>query len=176
MMSVILSVDDGRHPERGASPKLSRRTPSFEDTTMPMIDVYAAAGTFQDKRKLLQELNDALMRWEKVPRISLFLDNTAAFLHELPADSLATARGQSHSVRVQILTPVGTLDREKKLGVTKELTDIVAAAAGDPSLVQRTWVLIAEAPDGGWGMQGHAFTNAEILEAARRELSGKQGG
>jgi hypothetical protein len=28
----------------------------------------------------------------------------------------------------------GVLDREKQLGVVAELTDIVAAAAGDPSL------------------------------------------
>ena len=140
---------------------------------MPMIDVYAAAGTFADKRKLLQDLNQALMRWEKVPPLALFLDNTAAFLHEMPSGSFATARGESRSVRVQILTPVGILDREKKLGVTRELTEIVAAAAGDPSLAQRTWVLIAEAPDGGWGLGGHAYTNAEIAETARRELTRK---
>lgn len=140
---------------------------------MPMIDVYAAAGTFSNKRALTQALNAALMKWEKVPKISLFLDNTAAFIHELPADSLATARGDSNAVRVQILTPVGTLDREKKLGVVKELTQIVSEAAGDPTLVERTWVLIHEAPDGGWGIDGHAYTNAEIAEAARRELTGK---
>ncbi|WP_434386652.1 tautomerase family protein [Melittangium boletus] len=140
---------------------------------MPMIDVYAVAGTFSNKRELMQSLNAALMRWEKVPPLALFQENTAAFIHELPADALANARGQSNHVRVQILTPVGILDREKKLGVTKELTDIIAAAAGDPSLVQRTWVLIHEAPDGGWGIDGHAYTNAEIAEAARRELTGK---
>ncbi|ATB35958.1 hypothetical protein CYFUS_001372 [Cystobacter fuscus] len=140
---------------------------------MPMIDVYAVAGTFGNKRELTQALNAALMKWEKVPRIPLFLDNTAAFIHDLQPDALATARGDSNYVRVQILTPVGTLDREKKLGVVKELTDIIASAAGDPSLVERTWVLIAEAPDGGWGIDGHAYTNAEIAEAARRELSGR---
>ena len=36
--------------------------------------------------------------------------------------------------------PVGTLDRDKQLGVVRELTDIVAAAAGDPTLTDRTWV------------------------------------
>lgn len=140
---------------------------------MPMIDVYATKGTFANKRELALNLNAALMRWERVPRISLFLDNTAAFIHELEPDALSTAGGAHNYVRVQILTPVGILDREKKLGVVKELTDIIAAAAGDPSLVQRTWVLIAEAPDGGWGIDGHAYTNAEIAEAARRELASK---
>jgi phenylpyruvate tautomerase PptA (4-oxalocrotonate tautomerase family) len=138
-----------------------------------MIDVIATAGTFGDKRKLTKDLTAALMRWEKVPNISLFIDNTAAFIHELGADALATSRGDNNYVRVQILTPVGVLDRDKKLGVVKEMTDIVAAAAGDPSLVDRTWVLITEAPDGGWGIDGHAYTSAEIGEAARRELAGQ---
>ncbi len=137
---------------------------------MPMIDVIAIEGTFGDKRALTKDLTAALMRWEKVPPISLFLDNTAAFVCELPADSLSTANGNNNYVRVQILTPVGVLDRDKKLGVVKEMTEIVAAAAGDPTLVERTWVLITEAPDGGWGIDGHAFTSVEIGEAARREL------
>jgi phenylpyruvate tautomerase PptA (4-oxalocrotonate tautomerase family) len=112
------------------------------------------------------------MRWEKVPEIALFLDNTAAFIHDLPADALSTARGDNNYVRVQVLTPVGVLDRDKKLGVVKEMTELVSAAAHDPDLVNRTWVLITEAPDGGWGIDGHAYTGAEIGEAARRELAG----
>jgi phenylpyruvate tautomerase PptA (4-oxalocrotonate tautomerase family) len=139
---------------------------------MPMIDVYAVEGTFGDKRALTKALTSALMRWEKVPEIALFLDNTAAFIHDLPQDALSTARGDNNYVRVQVLTPAGVLDRDKKLGVVKEMTELVSAAARDPDLVNRTWVLITEAPDGGWGIDGHAYTGAEIGEAARRELAG----
>lgn len=138
---------------------------------MPMIDVYAATGTFGDKHTLAQDLAAAVMRWEQVPAITLFRRNTAAFIHELPADSLANVAGESNYVRVQVLTPVGVLDRAKQLGVVRELTDIVAAAAGDPTLTERTWVLIAESPEGGWGINGHAYTGAEIAQAARAELS-----
>jgi hypothetical protein len=83
-----------------------------------------------------------MMRWEGVPEISLFLDNTAAFIHDLGPDALANAAGDNNYV----------------------------SAAGDPGLVERTWVLITEAPDGGWGIDGHAHTGADIAEAARREL------
>jgi phenylpyruvate tautomerase PptA (4-oxalocrotonate tautomerase family) len=140
---------------------------------MPMIDVTAAAGTFADKRALTRILTAAMMKWEKVPPIALFRENTAAFVHELSADALSNAAGDSNYVRVEVLTPAGVLDRDKKLGVVKEMTEIVAAAAGDPSLAQRTWVLISESPDGGWGIDGHAYTNAEIADAARKELSVK---
>ena len=138
---------------------------------MPMIDVYAARGTFTDTHTLAQDLARAVMRWEQVPEISLFSDNTAAFIHDLPAEAIANAAGASDYVRVQVLTPVGVLDRTKQLGVVKELTEIVAAAAGDPSYGERTWVLITESPEGGWGIDGHANTNADITAAARAALA-----
>jgi phenylpyruvate tautomerase PptA (4-oxalocrotonate tautomerase family) len=138
---------------------------------MPMIDVTAAAGTFGDKPQLTKDLTAALMRWEQVPPIATFTDNTAAFVHELPADALANANGDTNYVRVDVLTPVGVLDRTKKLGVVRELTDIVVAAAGDPGLAGRTWVLISEAPDGGWGINGQALMNSEIADTARKILA-----
>ena len=138
---------------------------------MPMIDVYAAEGTFTDKHPLAQDLARAVMRWEHVPEIPLFSDNTAAFIHDLPAEAISNAAGASDYVRVQVLTPVGVLDRDKQLGVVKELTEIVAAAAGDSTLAERTWVLLTESPEGGWGIAGHANTNADIAVAARAALN-----
>ena len=74
-------------------------------------------------------------------------------------------------MRVQVLTPVGVLDRDKQLGVVKELTEIVAAAAGDPGLAERTWVLLTESPEGGWGVAEHANTGGDLAEAARAEMA-----
>src|SRR6266705_2247320 len=138
---------------------------------MPMIDVYAADGTFKDRKALAHDLAAAVMKWEAVPDLELFKDNTAAFIHAMPADSISNVSGDSNYVRVQVLTPVGVLNRDKQLGVVKELTDIIAAAAGDPDLNQRTWVLIVESPDGGWGIAGHANTNVDIAQAARAALT-----
>jgi phenylpyruvate tautomerase PptA (4-oxalocrotonate tautomerase family) len=139
---------------------------------MPMIDVFATAGTFRGKHQLAVDLAQAVMRWEGVPDIPLFADNTAAFIHDVPEDAIANAAGASNHVRVQVLTPAGVLDREKQLGVVKELTEIVAAAAGDPDLAGRTWVLLTESPDGGWGIAGHAHTQADIAASARAALAG----
>ena len=139
-----------------------------------MIDVYAAEGTFGNKHDLAKDLAAAVMRWEKVPDISMFRNNTAAFIHDLPADSVSNVAGDSNYVRVQVLTPIGVLDREKQLGVVKELTDIVAAAAGDPGLKERTWVLLTESPEGGWGINGHANTGADLVQAARAALAARK--
>jgi phenylpyruvate tautomerase PptA (4-oxalocrotonate tautomerase family) len=141
---------------------------------MPMIDVYAGEGTFGDKHTLAQDLARAVMRWERVPEIPLFLDNTAAFIHDLPADAISNAAGDGNYVRVQVLTPINVLDRDKQLGVVKELTEIVVAAAGDPTLADRMWVLITESPEGGWGIDGHANTGADIVAAAKAALQSER--
>ncbi|HTS32395.1 MAG TPA: hypothetical protein VMI55_00440 [Thermoplasmata archaeon] len=138
---------------------------------MPMIDVYAKAGTFADKHALARDLAAAVMKWEKVPQLPLFRKNTAAFVHDLPEDSISNVDGDSNYVRAQVLTPVGVLDREKQLGVVAELTAIIAKAAGDPSIAERTWVLIYESPEGGWGIHGHANTGADIAQAARAQIA-----
>jgi phenylpyruvate tautomerase PptA (4-oxalocrotonate tautomerase family) len=138
---------------------------------MPMIDVYAVAGTFADIHRLAVDLAAAVKEVEKVPDIAMFRQNTAAFVHELPAAAMANVDGESNYVRVQVLTNAGALDREKQLAVVERLTAIVAAAADDPGLTERTWVLLTEAPEGGWGLWGHAHTNGELVEAARSALA-----
>jgi phenylpyruvate tautomerase PptA (4-oxalocrotonate tautomerase family) len=138
---------------------------------MPMIDAYAAVGTFADTRQLARDLAAAVMQIEQVPDIPMFRQNTAGFVHELPAGALSNVDGDGNYVRVQVLTNAGALDRDKQLAVVSRLTEIVAAAAGDPTLAQRTWVLLTEAPEGGWGLWGHAHTNAELVGAARAQLA-----
>ena len=138
---------------------------------MPMIDVYAAAGTFPDRHQLAVDLATAVMTIEQVPDIPMFRQNTAAFVHDLPAGSLSNVDGEHTYVRVQVLTNAGALDRDKQLAVVARLTQIVATAAGDPDLPGRTWVLLTEAPDGGWGLHGHAHTNAELVTAARAQIA-----
>jgi phenylpyruvate tautomerase PptA (4-oxalocrotonate tautomerase family) len=138
---------------------------------MPMIDVYAATGTFPDTAQLAMDLAAAVMAVEGVPDIPMFRENTAGFVHELPATALANVDGDSTYVRVQVLTNAGALDREKQIALVAKLTELVAAAAGDPSLTERTWVLLTEAPEGGWGLWGHAHTNEELVAAARAEIA-----
>ena len=87
------------------------------------------------------------------------------------SEAISTAAGRGDYVRVQVLTPAGVLDRDKQLGVVQELTEIVARAAADSALAQRTWVLLTESPEGGWGIAGHANTQADIAAAARAVLS-----
>src|SRR5258706_14608496 len=99
---------------------------------MPMIDVYATTGTFKDRETLARDLAAAVMRWEGVPDIPLFRNNTAAFVHDLPAGAISDVAGNGSHVHSQGLTPAGGLHREKQFGVVQEFNEGVPNAAADP--------------------------------------------
>jgi phenylpyruvate tautomerase PptA (4-oxalocrotonate tautomerase family) len=136
-----------------------------------MIDVYATAGTFSDPHQLAVDLARALMSIEGVPDIPLFRQNTAGFVHAMPEGALSNVDGETTYVRVQVLTNTGALDRDKQLAVVSQFTALVAAAAADTSMSKRVWVLLTEAVEGGWGLAGHAHTNAELVDAARAQIA-----
>lgn len=138
---------------------------------MPMIDVYAATGTFGNPHQLAADLARTLMTIEGVPDIPMFRQNTAGFVHEMDRPALSNVDGDSTYVRVQVLTNAGALDRHKQLAVVSQFTEVVAAAADDPTLSDRTWVLLTEAVEGGWGLSGHANTNEELVAAARAQIA-----
>lgn len=138
---------------------------------MPMIDVYCTEGTLADTHGLARELAAILMAVEAVPDIAMFRENTAAFVHELPAAASTNVDGDAGSVRVQVLTNHGALNRDQQLQVVARLRDAVTDAATDPGLAARVWVLLTEAVEGGWGLWGHAHTNKELAAAARAEIA-----
>src|SRR5271155_3507069 len=121
---------------------------------MPMIDVYAATGTFQDPQKLASDLARTLMTIEGVPDIPMFRQNTAGFVHQMEGLAISNVDGDDKYVRVQVLTNAGALDRDKQIALVRQLTDLVATAANDPELKTRTWVLLTEATPGVWGCGG----------------------
>lgn len=142
---------------------------------MPMIDIYATRGTFADPHRLATDAAATVKSIEQVPDIPMFRKNTAAFVHELEAGAISNVDGDANYVRVQVLTNAGALDRGKQLAVVQQLTELVAKAANDPSLTERTWVMLTEAAPGGWGLWGHAHNNEELVTAARAEIAKLKG-
>jgi phenylpyruvate tautomerase PptA (4-oxalocrotonate tautomerase family) len=136
---------------------------------MPMIDVYAPADLFPNgaDRRLAEELTLALLRAEGVPAPTRYhLNNTAAYIHRLEPNAVHTAATDSaRTVRVQVLTPPAALSRDGQKQLVAEVTEIVATVAGDPTQAERTWVLLTEAAEGGWGIAGTAFGRAEFAAA-----------
>src|SRR5260370_26515746 len=137
---------------------------------MAMIDIYAARGTVADIKNLSTDAAALVKSVEQGPDIPMLRKNTAAFVHEMPAAAISSVDGDSNYVRVQVLTNAGALDRDKQIALVGKVTDLIAAAANDPELKTRTWVLLTEAAPGGWGLWGHAQTNEELVSAAPSEI------
>jgi phenylpyruvate tautomerase PptA (4-oxalocrotonate tautomerase family) len=139
---------------------------------MPMIDVYAAEDMFPENssRALGEALTLALLRAEGVTSPGpTHLNNTGVYLHLMRADRVQTAgTAQARTVRVQVITPPGVLNREGQRQLVKDATQIVADVSGDPAQAQRTWVLLSEAAEGGWGIAGTAFGREEFAALAAR--------
>lgn len=132
---------------------------------MPMIDIHLPPGVIRtDAHPVLGErLTQALLRWEGNPVAPPYSEHTAAFIHELPASAVHTAAQTNvAAVRVQVTTPPGALDRAGQTGFVEDATRIIAELAGDPSLPGRTWVILTEAAEGGWGVAGFALGSTEF--------------
>jgi len=79
------------------------------------------------------------------------------------------ADGSARTVRVQVLTPPGVLNRAGQKQLVSDATRIVAEACGDPTQARRTWVLLTEAAEGGWGIAGTAFGKEEFAALAAKK-------
>src|SRR6476661_10319766 len=133
---------------------------------MPMIDVYAPGDLLPtgSDRRVGEELTRAVLRAEGVSAPGPFhLANTAAFIHRMdPAAVQTAAEAQARTIRVQIITPPGALTRNGQKQLVTDVTGILADICGDPSQARRTWVLLTEAAEGGWGIAGTAFGREEF--------------
>ena len=78
-----------------------------------------------------------------------------------------------HDGLQQLCTHIGDAPGQKQ--IVKEATEIVAKISGDASLPARTWVLLTEAVEGGWGMFGTAFGKEEFAGLAAKAKAAAAG-
>jgi len=117
----------------------------------------------------------AVLRAEGVSTPGPFhLNNTAAFIHRMDPHAVHTAATDSaRTVRVQVITPPAALTRDGQKQLVKEITEIVTRIAGDPNQASRTWVILTEAAEGGWGLSGTAFGRQEFAALAAKAAAAR---
>jgi len=94
------------------------------------------------------------------------LENTAAFIQRMdPATLQSAAHAVARAIRVQIITPPGALTRSGQKQLVQDVTKILADICGNSSQA-RTWVLLTEAAEGGWGIAGTAYGREEFTALA----------
>jgi len=78
------------------------------------------------------------------------------------------ATDSARTVRIQIITPPAALTRDGQKQLVKEITEIVTRISGDPNQASRTWVILTEAAEGGWGLAGTAYGRQEFAALAAK--------
>ena len=135
-----------------------------------MIDVYAPSDLLPSgtERRIGEDLTRAVLRAEGVSAPGPFhLANTAAFIHRMDPSAIQTAaQASARTIRVQIVTPPAALTGSGQKQLVQDVTAILADVCGDPSQAKRTWVLLTEAAEGGWGIAGTAYGREEFAALA----------
>jgi len=147
---------------------LDRLFTEIRDAKVQLDVVFPNAGTarYAPLGEITEELYESILNTKARSAVMSFLPNTTPGRDGRMLAETPPASGSRCS-------PMPGVWIVKQVSVVAELTRIVAAAATDESVKDRVWVLVTEAPDGGWGLAGHAHTNAELVAAARAQL-GKQ--
>lgn len=137
---------------------------------MPMIDLTTSAALLPEAgvAELSRRLAEALLRAEGAPLAAPYLENTGVFIHRLPADHVHTAgTANAKTVRVEVLTPPGTLNRQAQRQLVAEITQTVADHLQDPAQAGRTWVLLGEAAERWLGCRWRGPRGARLRRLAR---------
>ena len=139
---------------------------------MPMIDLYFPSTLFKPEQygELSDRLTRVVLSAEGVANPTpLHLNNTAAYLHAMEPTAVNTAATHgAQVVRAEVTTPPSALSRDGQRQVVREITEAIVAISGNKELQGRTWVILKEAAEGGWGIAGTAFGREEFAALAKK--------
>jgi hypothetical protein len=132
-----------------------------------VIDIYAPEGAFAEENvpALLRQVAESILKWTDTTEIPFVRRNLGTYFHLLPA-AYVTAGGEPDVVvRISVTLPEVVLSTiERRRGFIQEATAIVAALSCEAHTPERTWISVVNSVDGGWGLGGQAFTNADLDE------------
>jgi len=127
------------------------------------LDLYVPKDSLaRDKRATLaSDLTESLLKWTDASDDDTIRANVSVWLHELPADGVNAGGHPAHVARLDIKVPTVALStQERRQGVIADATAIVQRAATAP--FERVWVIVSHAIDGGWGIDGRAFSEDDF--------------
>jgi len=130
-----------------------------------MIDIYAPAGTYTEENAaaLLRRVTEMLLAWTDATEIPFVRRNAGAYFHALPPAHVIVDGAPDVVVRIDVTLPEAVLSTiERRRGFIAAATEVAGELSGPAHTAERTWIAIVNTVDAGWGIGGHAFTNAEI--------------
>jgi phenylpyruvate tautomerase PptA (4-oxalocrotonate tautomerase family) len=119
------------------------------------------------EREILPQLTAALLEASGATGNSFFTSIVGGTVHLLDPHDIYAGGTNRPVVMVELKLPdigLGTLEaRAAFIAAATEIVSRLTVAGHDPD---NTWVNILNAPSGGWGIGGVAYTGEDLLKAA----------
>jgi phenylpyruvate tautomerase PptA (4-oxalocrotonate tautomerase family) len=120
----------------------------------------------------LPRLTAALLEATGATGNPFFTSIVGGTVHVLPRRDVYAGGANRPVVMVELKLPdIGLDTREQRSAFIVAATEVVDALTVEGHLRQDTWVNILNAPDGGWGIGGKAWTAADLIAAATASQS-----
>jgi hypothetical protein len=135
------------------------------------ITVTAPRGELTDtgKHEILPRLAEALITASEATGNAFFTSIVGGTVHVLDPEDIYAGGVRRRLVLVELKLPnIGLPDPTSRAAFIAAATDIVDALTVDGHDRMDTWVNILNAPDGGWGIAGIAYTGEALIAAAGR--------
>ncbi|MCU1648535.1 MAG: hypothetical protein JWN03_8810 [Nocardia sp.] len=132
------------------------------------ITVTAPAGVLTEagEREILPRLTAALLEISGGAGNPFFTEIIGGTVHLLPAASIYGGGVNRPLIMVELKLPnIGLPDPAGRAAFIAVATDIVDTLTIPAHQRSDTWVNILNAPDGGWGLGGRAYTGAALIAA-----------
>ncbi|HZP54327.1 hypothetical protein [Actinocrinis sp.] len=131
------------------------------------ITVTAPRGalTTAGEREVLPRLTADLARVSGLSDNPRFVEMIGGTVHVLDPENVYAGGANRPVVMVELKLPnIGLGSIEARAAFIAAATDTVAALTTDGYRRDDIWVNILNAPDGAWGIAGHAYTGAALVE------------
>lgn len=138
---------------------------------MPMIELTLPVGVLapEARRKLQQSLVRTLLKWEGAPDTPFFRAQSWSQVTEVDGDAFAALEDDLPRFRVDVTVPEGAVSPDDKMGLVKEVTaDVLAAAGIAYTDALRVWVLIHDQAEGTWGAAGNIIKYQDLAALAQQ--------
>jgi phenylpyruvate tautomerase PptA (4-oxalocrotonate tautomerase family) len=131
-------------------------------TVTAPLGVLTAAG----EREILPRLTEDLARVSGMSGHAGFISMIGGTVHVLAPENVYAGGGNRPVVMVELKLPnIGLGSVEQRAAFIAAATDTVAAYVAPDHRPEDIWVNILNAPDGAWGIAGHAYTGEALIEA-----------
>ncbi|TCO60990.1 hypothetical protein [Actinocrispum wychmicini] len=132
------------------------------------ITVTAPAGVLTDagRETVLPRLTEALIEVSGLAGNEFFTAIVGGTLHVLDPSAIYAGGVNRPVVMVELKLPnIGLPDAAARAAFITAATDIVDELTVDTHNRANTWVNVVNAPDGGWGIGGTAYTGDALIAA-----------